>query len=67
MVRPEKAFDAILNAVVMQLQRTQGAKVKLTLEIESEAPGGFSESDVSVIRDNAGQLKFKVGSTGFEN
>ena len=38
MVRPVKSFDAILNAVVMELQRTQGAKVKLTLEIEAEAP-----------------------------
>ena len=38
--RPVKSFDAILNAVVMELQRTQGAKVKLTLEIEAEAPAG---------------------------
>ncbi|SEP49898.1 hypothetical protein SAMN02990966_07447 [Rhodospirillales bacterium URHD0017] len=66
MVRPVKSFDAILNAVVMELQRTQGAKVKLTLEIEAEAPGGFPESEVSVVRDNAKQLKFKPESTGFE-
>jgi hypothetical protein len=38
MVRPIKSFDAIFNAVVMELQRTQGAKVKLTLEIAAEAP-----------------------------
>lgn len=37
MVRPMKSFDAIFNAVVMELQRTNGAKVKLTLEIEGEA------------------------------
>jgi hypothetical protein len=66
MVRPVKAFDAILNAIVMQLQRTQGAKVKLTLEVEAEAGDGFSEADVSVVRDNARQLKFKSESTGFE-
>jgi hypothetical protein len=65
MVRPVKSFDAILNAVVMELQRTQGAKVKLTLEIEAEAASGFDESEVSVIRDNAKQLKFKPESTGF--
>ena len=59
MVRPVKSFDAILNAVVMELQRTQGAKVKLTLEIEAEAGGGFADSEVSVVRDNAKQLKFK--------
>ena len=41
MVRPVKAFDAILNAVVMELQRTQGAKVKLTLEIEAVADEGI--------------------------
>ena len=66
MVRPVKSFDAILNAVVMELQRTHGAKVKLTLEIEAEATEGFAESEVSVVRDNARQLKFKPESTGFE-
>ncbi len=66
MVRPVKSFDAILTAVVMELQRTQGAKVKLTLEIEAEATGGFDDSEVSVVRDNAQQLKFKPESTGFE-
>jgi len=67
MVRPVKAFDAVLNAVIMELQRTQGAKVKLTLEIEAVAEEGFSENDVSVVRDNARQLKFKPESTGFED
>ena len=67
MVRPVKAFDAILNAVIMELQRAQGAKVKLTLEIEAEAAEGFSDTDVGVVRDNARQLKFKAESTGFED
>ncbi|MES0020203.1 DUF499 domain-containing protein [Mesorhizobium sp. M0036] len=67
MVRPVKSFDAILNAVVMELQRTQGAKVKLTLEIEAEANDGFADSEVSVVRDNARQLKFKSEATGFED
>jgi hypothetical protein len=66
MERPVKAFDSILNAVVMELQRTQGAKVKLTLEVEAEAPNGFSDADIGVVRDNASQLKFKAKSTGFE-
>ena len=65
MVRPVKSFDTILNAVVMELQRTQGTKVKLTLEIEAEAPGGFPDGEVGVVRDNARQLKFKPESTGF--
>jgi hypothetical protein len=67
MVRPVKSFDSILNAVVMELQRTPGAKVKLTLEIEAQAPGGFAEGEVGVVRDNARQLKFKPESTGFED
>ena len=66
MIRPVKAFDAILMAVVMELQRTPGAKVKLTLEIEAEADGGFDEAEVGIVRDNAKQLKFKAESTGFE-
>jgi hypothetical protein len=66
MVRPVKAFDAILNAVVMELQRNPSAKVKITLEIEAETPSGFSEADIGVVRDNARQLKFKAESTGFE-
>jgi hypothetical protein len=67
MVRPVKSFDAILNAVVMELQRTHGAKVKLTLEIEAQTSDGFPDSDVSVVRDNARQLKFKTESTGFDD
>jgi hypothetical protein len=67
MVRPVKSFDSIFNAVVMELQRTQGVKVKLTLEIQAEAPKGFAESEVSVVRDNARQLKSKAESTGFED
>jgi hypothetical protein len=67
MVRPVKSFDAILNAVVMELLRAKDAKVKLTLDIHAEAPGGFAEGDVRVVRDNARQLKFKAESTGFED
>ena len=63
-VRPVKSFDAILNAVVMELQRTQGAKVKITLDIEAEATAAVDDSEVSVVRDNT-QLKFKPDSTGF--
>ena len=59
MGRPVKAFDAILNAVVLELQRSPNAKVKITLEIEAETPSGFSEADIGVVRDNARQLRFK--------
>jgi hypothetical protein len=39
----------------------------LTLEIEAVADEGFSDNDVSVVKDNARQLKFKPESTGFED
>ena len=65
-VRPVKAFEAILNAVVTELQRTPGAKVKMTLEIAAETADGFDEADIGVVRDNARQLKFKPDSTGFD-
>jgi hypothetical protein len=61
------SFDAILSAVVMELQRTHGAKVKLTLEIKAEASDGFADSESNIVRDNARQLKFKSESTGFED
>ena len=64
MVRPVKSFEKILNEVVQHLQETPRAKVKLTIEIEAEAPDGFDDTDVGVIRDNTRDLKFKVG--GFD-
>lgn len=67
MVRPVKAFDAILNAVVMELQRTNGSKVKITVEIEATATEGFSDADIGVVRDNAKQLRFLDNSTGFSD
>jgi uncharacterized protein len=66
LVRPVRAFEAILSAVVTELQRSNGAKVKLTLEIEADTEEGFSDADIGVVRDNARQLKFKTESTGFE-
>ena len=67
MSRPVKAFDNILNAVIMELQRSPGAKIKLALEIEAQAPDGFAQADIDVVRDNARSLKFKADSTGFED
>jgi hypothetical protein len=63
--RSVKAFDAILNVVVMELQRTSGAKVRLALEVEAEASSGFRESEIDIVHDNARQLKFKPEATGF--
>lgn len=64
--RPIKSFETIVIAVIEQLQRTNGTKVTLTLEIEAENPSGFDEGDMGVVRDNSRQLKFRPESTGFE-
>jgi hypothetical protein len=64
MVRLVKAFDAILNAVVMELQRTSGATAKVTLEIEAIAPDGFSDAYVGIVRDNARRLRNCHGILG---
>jgi uncharacterized protein len=42
-------------------------KLKLALKIEAEAPSGFNDADVGVVRDNTKQLKFNRGSTGFSD
>jgi hypothetical protein len=64
--RPMKAFQSIVDAVVSELRRSSKTTVKLTLEIEAQTADGFEDGDVGVIRDNAQQLKFTPGSTGFE-
>ena len=62
-----KALEAIINAVVMELQRTPGRKMRLTLEIEANAPDSFKEAEIGVVRDNAKQLRFKREATGFDD
>lgn len=64
--RPVKAFEAIINAVVLELQHSPSTKVKLTLEVEAENAEGFEGDDVGVVRDNAKNLKFTPGSYGFD-
>jgi hypothetical protein len=64
--RPVKAFDTIMSAVVEELQRTPNVSVTLTLEIAAEAPEGFDNEDVGVVRDNTRQLKFNPDATGFD-
>ena len=65
-VRPVRRFVTILNAAIAELQRNPSTKVKLTLEIEAEAPNGFDDADIGVARDNTRRLRYKPDSTGFE-
>ena len=49
------------------MQRTPGAKVKVTREIEANAPpSGFDDLEVGIVRDNAKQLKLTPEATGFD-
>jgi hypothetical protein len=41
----------------MELQRSPGTKVNLTLEIEAEAPSGLNHAAAGVVRHNTKQLK----------
>ena len=63
--RPIRSLEAIMSAVVAELHRTAGTRIKLTVEIEAVAESGFDEADIGVVRDNARQLKFRPESTGF--
>ncbi|WP_278533313.1 DUF499 domain-containing protein [Komagataeibacter rhaeticus] len=63
-LRTVKNVETILTSVVAELQRAPGVRITLTLDVEAERDDGFDAEDVSVVRDNAIQLKFN--STGFE-
>jgi hypothetical protein len=57
-VRAIKQLEDILQNVVDQLTKAPGANVALTLEVNATAVG-FTEQNVRVVRENAGQLGAK--------
>jgi hypothetical protein len=57
-VRAIKQLEDILQNVVDQLNKAPGANVALTLEVNATAVG-FTEQNVRVVRENAGQLGAK--------
>lgn len=63
--RPVRDMQSIIDSVIGELLRTPGAQVRLTLEIEATAGGGFSPEDAAIVRDNTRTLNFKPDSTGF--
>jgi len=67
---PNKAglqVAAFAKEVLIELSRPQGAAVKLTLEIEGEAPAGYPEEVVNVVRSNLRDLKLDVANAGFDD
>jgi hypothetical protein len=54
----------IADEVLAHLTSLVGAKAKITLEIEVEAPNGVPEERVRIVSENCNTLKFK--GHGFE-
>ncbi len=63
--RPVRDLQPIIDSVISELLRTDGARVTLRLEVEATAAGGFKPEDAAVVRDNARTLKFRPEATGF--
>ncbi|HEV2365724.1 MAG TPA: DUF499 domain-containing protein [Caulobacteraceae bacterium] len=64
-MRPIPELERIMQSVVAELMRTDGASVSLRLDVEAAAPNGFAPDDAAVVRDNAKTLKFRVEETRF--
>ena len=56
-----------MDGLLVELTRTKGSELKLTLELEgSSAEQGYPEDVVEIVKANARDLKLKDGSFGFE-
>jgi hypothetical protein len=63
--RPVRDLQPIIDSVISELLRADGARLTLRLEIEATAPDGFKAEDAAVVRDNARTLRFRPEATGF--
>ncbi|MFO1152782.1 MAG: DUF499 domain-containing protein [Rhodospirillales bacterium] len=63
--RPVARIGAIVDGVLSELQRPHGATIRLVLEIHADAPDGFPDDVVTVVRDNAKTLGFASGTADF--
>jgi hypothetical protein len=62
--RPSRDVGKIADEVIVHLSTLPRASVRVTVEIEANAPGGVSEQVQRVVTENCRTLKFK--SHGFE-
>ena len=58
-VKAKLQFSDVAEEVLMLFTSKPGVKVKVSLEIQAEAPTGFDESTQRAVRENCNQLKFK--------
>jgi hypothetical protein len=66
---PDKAglqVAKIAEEILFELGRPNGANLRLVLEVEASAPGGYSNDVVDVVRANIRDLKLDAGKVGFE-
>ncbi|MBF2079092.1 MAG: AAA+ family ATPase, partial [Synechococcales cyanobacterium T60_A2020_003] len=61
-MRINRDTPAIANEVIQHLTALNGAKVKITLEIEAEIPDGVPDDVVRTVTENCRTLKFKSQS-----
>ncbi|WP_373069900.1 Swt1 family HEPN domain-containing protein [Gemmatimonas sp.] len=59
-----RTVSDIAESIVTQLERADGVKVKITIEIEADNSAGFSEALQRTVTENAATLRF--GTTEFE-
>jgi hypothetical protein len=62
--RPTPQVSNIAQSILSELDRALGATITLTLDIDAEAPDGFSDDVEAVVRDNAASLR--ITDFGFE-
>ena len=56
-----------MDGLLVELTRTKGSELRLTLELEgSSADQGYPEDVVEIVKANARDLKLEDGSFGFE-
>lgn len=58
-VKAKLQFSDVAEEVLMLFTSKPGVKVKVSLDIQAEAPVGFDESTQRAVRENCNQLKFK--------
>jgi hypothetical protein len=63
--RPIRDLQPIVDSVISELMRTDGARVTIRVEIEATASKGFDPGDAAIVRDNARTLKFRPEATEF--
>ncbi len=61
-IKAKLQFSEVAEEVLLLFTQKQGVKVKVSLEIEAEAPGGFDDGVQRAARENCNNLKFKTHS-----